>query len=105
MPSASLSVSVSIPAPAANVYTSASNLVWQTDKAKISTGTTPVTYQVYLYPAFTDTMYSNPIQVPANSSEDIQVCVGNKITVTGASFTISEIGTTSSGTAGVNAIT
>lgn len=88
----------------ANVYTSASSLVWKTDKARISTGSTTVTYQVYLYPAFTDTMYSNPVQVPANTTEEIQVCVGNQITVTGANFTISEIGTASSGTAGVNAI-
>ena len=31
----------------ANVYTSAANAVWYTDKASISTGNTAVTFNVY----------------------------------------------------------
>lgn len=87
----------------ANVYTSASNQTWYTDKAAISTGGAAVTYQVNLAPDFANTIYSNPPQVPANTRQEVFVGVGNQLTVTGA-CTIEEIGTASSGTAGVNAI-
>lgn len=87
----------------ANVYTSASGQVWFTDKAAISAGGTAVTYQVNLAPDFANTIYSNPPQVPANSRQEIYVGVGNQLTVSG-SCTIEEIGTASSGTAGVNAV-
>jgi hypothetical protein len=87
----------------ANVYSSASNQVWYTDKAAISTGASTVTYQVNLAPDFGNTIYSNPVQVPANSRQEVFVGVGNQLTVVG-SCTIQEIGTASSGTAGVNAV-
>jgi len=85
----------------ANVYTSVSAQAWYTDKCLISTGATTVTYNVALAPGFTNTIYSAAVQVPAQSTVEVQVGVGNQLTITGASFTASEIGTASSGTAGV----
>jgi len=85
----------------ANVYTSVSSQVWYTDKAKIATGTNPVTFNVALSPTFTGNIYSAATQVPANSIEFIYVGVGNKLTVTGGNVTVTEAGTASSGTAGV----
>lgn len=86
----------------ANVYTSVSNQVWYTDKALISTGTNSVTYQVNLAPGFSDTIFSNAVVIPANSSTFVYVGVGNKLTITGGNVTASESGTASSGTAGVS---
>lgn len=81
----------------ANVYTSASSQAWYTDKARISTGANPVTYQVnVLYGSPTGNLFSNPTQVPANWQEDVYVGVGNELTVTGGNVTIQEIGTASS---------
>lgn len=82
----------------ANVFTTASALTWQRDKARITTADEPVTYQVdiiYGTPA-TGNLFSAPTSVPANWTQDIWVGVGNKLTVTG-NCTIQEIGTTSSG--------
>lgn len=86
----------------ANVYTSVSAQAWYTDKAMISTGNTAVTYNVALYPGFSDTIYSNAVVIPAYDSQYVYVGVGNKLTVTGANFTAAEAGTASSGTAGVS---
>ena len=47
----------------ANVFTTVSNQVWYTDKAQISTGTNSVTYNVALAPGFTDTIYSNAVEI------------------------------------------
>jgi hypothetical protein len=86
----------------ANVYTSASSQTWYTDKARISTGTNPVTYQVNLvFPSAAGNIFSAPTQIPANWVEDVFVGVGNQLTVTGGNVTIQEIGTASSGSAGV----
>ena len=85
----------------ANVYTSASSQTWYTDKAQIATGTNSITYNVALAPGFTNTIFSNPVVVPANSIEYVYVGVGNQLTITGGNCTISEAGTASSGTAGV----
>ena len=86
----------------ANVFTSVSSQVWYTDKALISTGTNSVTYQVNLAPGFTNTIFSNAVVIPANSSTYVYVGVGNKLTITGGNVTASESGTASSGTAGVS---
>jgi hypothetical protein len=86
----------------ANVYSTVSNQTWYTDKALISTGTNSVTYQVNLAPGFSDTIYSNAVVIPANSSEYVYVGVGNKLTISGGNCTASEAGTASSGTAGVS---
>lgn len=85
----------------ANVYTSVSNQAWYTDKVHISTGNTAVTYNVSLYPGFTDTIFSNAVVIPAFESTYVYVGVGNKLTITGSNFTAAESGTASSGTAGV----
>lgn len=91
--------------PQANVYTTATAQVWYTDKARISTGTNPVTYQVdILYPSATGNLYSNPPQVPPEWQQDIFVGVGNKLTVVGGNVTIQEIGTTSSGQVSVRPV-
>lgn len=105
--------------PQANVYTSASAQAWFTDKARISTGNTAVTFQVeavqltYVNPSNGNTanvgtpvgnIYSNAVSVPANSRQDIYVGVGNKLTISGANFTVQELGTASSATAGENGV-
>ena len=79
--------------PQANVYTSASAQAWFTDKARISTGSNTVTFQVeavqltYQNPAtgnwanagtVVGNIYSNAVAVPSNSRQDIYVGVGNK---------------------------
>jgi hypothetical protein len=85
----------------ANVYTSAANVEWYTDKASISTGNTAVTFNVYATAlgsaAAVGNIYSNAVSIPASSTQEIYVGVGNNLTVTGANFTVQEIGTASSG--------
>lgn len=86
-----------------NVYTGAqTNLVWRTDKVQVNTGTNAVTFQVNVANLANagvteDTIYSNAITIPANSSIDMFVGVGNFITVAGAGASLSELGTASSG--------
>jgi hypothetical protein len=86
--------------PQANAYTSVSAQAWLTDKCRISTGNTAVTYQVNMQYATPDTgnLYGNAQpSVPANSSLDVWVGVGNQLTITGANYTALEVGTKSSG--------
>lgn len=89
----------------ANVYTSVANAQWYTDKASISTGNTAVTFNVYATAlgtvAAVGNIYSNAVSVPASSTQEIYVGVGNHLTVTGANFTAQELGTASSAQAGV----
>ena len=91
----------------ANVYTAVSSLAWNTDKCRITTGNTAVTYQVNILYGTPDTgnLYSNATSVPANWSSDVWVGVGNQLTISGANFTAQEIGTTSSGLVAVKATT
>ena len=84
-----------------NVFTTVSAVTWSTDKCRIATGNSAVTYNVTLAPAFVDTIYSGNVQIPADETHDVYVGVGNKITINGANFTASEVGTTSSGILGV----
>lgn len=102
----------------ANVYTTATGQAWYTDKARISTGTNSVTFQVeavqltYMQTngnwanagTAVGNIYSNAVVVPANSSRDIYVGVGNKLTVVGANATIQELGTASSAQAASNGV-
>jgi hypothetical protein len=82
----------------ANVYTSVSAQSWFTDKCKIATGNTAVTFNVDLiYPTATGNLYGNSVSIPANYTQTVFVGVGNKLTVAGNNFTAQEIGTTSSG--------
>jgi hypothetical protein len=89
----------------ANVVTTASNALWYTDRCEIVTGSTPVTYQVYATALIDQpaqgNIYSEPAEVPANSSQEIYVGVGNYLTVTGANWTGVEIGGQTSAQAGV----
>ena len=91
--------------PQANVYTSAANAQWYTDKASISTGNTAVTFNVFATAlgtvAAVGNIYSNAVSVPASSTQEIYVGVGNRLTITGANFTAQELGTASSAQAGV----
>lgn len=89
----------------ANVVTTASNVVWYTDKCEIVTGSTPVTYQVYAtalrgQPAVGN-IYSDPSEVPANTRQQIYVGVGNYLTIAGSDWTGLEIGGQTSAQAGV----
>jgi hypothetical protein len=89
----------------ANVYSSAANAVWYTDKASISTGNTAVTFNVYApavgTAAVVGNIYSNAVSVPATTVTEIYVGVGNKLTIVGSNFTVQELGTASSAQAGV----
>ena len=90
---------------AANVYTSLANATVYTDKLRISTGNTAVTYQVYATALGTNAaagnIYSAAIQVPANTTRDLYAGAGNKVTVTGSNWTALELGTASSAQSGV----
>jgi hypothetical protein len=85
----------------ANVYVSPTAQVWSTDKARIATEEA-CAYQVNMItgtPA-TGNLFSAPTGIPANWQTDVWVGVGNELTVTG-NCTATEIGTASSGSAGV----
>lgn len=86
----------------ANVYTTVSSVAWATDKCRISTGSTAVTYNVnVIYPSNIGDLYSNAVSVPANWSSDVYVGVDNELTITGADYTALELGTQSSGNSSV----
>ena len=89
----------------ANVYTSLANATVYTDKLRISTGSSGVTYQVYAMPLGTadavGNIYSAPIQIPAATTRDVYSGAGNKITISGTGFTAEELGTASSAQYGV----
>lgn len=90
---------------AANVYTSLSNAVVYTDKLRVSTGNTAVTYQVYATALGSanavGNLYSAAIQVPAATSRDLYSGAGNHVTVVGSNWTALELGTASSAQSGV----
>ncbi len=90
---------------AANVYTSLANASVYTDKLRISTGNTAVTYQVYAVALgagnAVGNLYSAAVQIPANATRDLYAGAGNKVTIVGSNFTALELGTASSATAGV----
>jgi hypothetical protein len=85
----------------ANVYTSVSAQAWFTDKCQISTGNTAVTYNVALAPGFTDTIFSNAVQIGQYESTYVYVGVGNQLTITGINFTAQELGSQTSGSRAV----
>ena len=91
----------------ANVYTTVSAQAWYTDKCRISTGNTAVTYNVNMLYATPETgnLFSSAVSIPAFSSSDVWVGVGNELTITGSNFTAQEVGTTSSGQVAVKATT
>lgn len=99
--------------PQANVISTAANATWYTDKAEITALDGSVTYQVYAVglttpygngQTYTSTpvgnIWSNAVSVGANTTVQIYVGAGNKLTVTGT-FTAAELGTRSSATASI----
>jgi len=88
----------------ANVVSSAGNITWYTDKCEITALDGAVTYQVYVTALDgaepVGNLWSDSVAVGANTSAQIYVGAGNKLTVTGT-FTAAEIGTASSAQAGV----
>jgi hypothetical protein len=88
----------------ANVISAAANVTWYTDKAEIVAMDDAVTYQIYVTALGTanavGNLYSNAVSVGANTSQQIYVGAGNKITITGT-FTARELGTASSAQSGV----
>ena len=88
----------------ANVVSSAGNITWYTDKAEIAALDGAVTYQVYATAlgnaSAVGNIWSNAVAVAANTSVQIYVGAGNKLTVTGT-FTAAELGTDSSAQSGV----
>ena len=90
---------------AANVYTSLGNTTVYTDKLRVSTGNTAVTYQVYATAlgsaSAVGNIYSAAIQIPANTTRDLYSGAQNKVTVSGSNWTALELGTASSAQAGV----
>ena len=90
---------------AINVYNSAlTNQLWYTDKCKIVTTTTPVTYQVFVTALGNATaagnIYADNETLGANETKYIYVGVGNYLTITGSNFTAQEVGTATSAQAG-----
>lgn len=90
----------------ANVYTAVSTQAWFTDKCRISTGNTAVTYQVNMITGTPNTgnLFSNAASLPADTSSDVWVGVGNQLTITGANYTAQELGTASSGSQSVRQV-
>jgi hypothetical protein len=88
----------------ANVVSSAGNITWYTDKAEITANDGAVTYQVYATAlgnaSAVGNIWSNAVSVAANTSVQVYVGAGNKLTVTGT-FTAAELGTDSSAQSGV----
>jgi hypothetical protein len=89
----------------ANVYTSLANATVYTDKLSFATGNTAITYQVYATALGTNdavgNIYSAPVQIPANTVFEAYTGAGNNVTVTGANWTATELGTASSAQSGV----
>ena len=85
--------------PQANVISTAANATWYTDKAEITALDDAVTYQVYATALGTaapvGNIWSNAVAVGANTTTQIYVGAGNKLTLTGT-FTAAELGTSSS---------
>jgi hypothetical protein len=88
----------------ANVVSSAGNITWYTDKAEITALGAGVTYQVYATALGSadpvGNIWSAAVAVGANTTVQIYVGAGNKLTVTGT-FTAAELGTASSAQEGV----
>ena len=93
--------------PQANVISTAANATWYTDRAEITALDDAVAYQVYATALGTaaplGNIWSNAVSVGANTTVQIYVGAGNKLTVTGT-FTAAELGTASSGSQSVRQV-
>lgn len=83
----------------ANVYTTVSAQTWYTDRCRISTGNTAVTYNVNCITGTptTGNIFNTETSIPPYNMHDVWVGVGNQITISGINFTAQEIGTQTSG--------
>ena len=79
----------------ANVLTSASNVIWYTDKCEIVTGANPVTYQIYVMP----TRYTANIVITGGVTNG-----SNVLTTTMASATLLGGNITGPGVAGTTTV-
>lgn len=76
---------------AANVYTTVSGVTWSTEKCRLATGNSAITYNV-LNTETDENIYSNPNQIPPHTITHVYVGIGNELTVTGSDFTATESG-------------
>ena len=82
------------------------NVSWPTDKCRVATSTSPVTYQVYATALGTSAavgnIYGNSVVVGPNQTRDVYVGVGNIFSANcSATFSLTAIGAASSAQAGV----
>jgi len=75
----------------ANVYTTVSSQTWSTEKCRLATGNTAITYNV-LNTTTDENIYSQANQVPPHTITHVYVGIGNELTVTGDNFTATESG-------------
>lgn len=75
----------------ANVYTTASSQTWSTEKCRLATGNSAITYNVYDTTA-EENVFSQGNQVPPYTITHIYVGIGNELTITGSNFTATESG-------------
>jgi len=75
----------------ANVYTTASSQTWSTEKCRLATGNTAITYNV-LDTTTDENIYSQANQIPPHTITHVYVGIGNELTVTGDNFTATESG-------------
>jgi hypothetical protein len=87
------------------VVNAAGNVLWTTDKAQISAGSTGVTYQIFATALGTASavgnLYANAVSVPNGATQEIYVGAGNYLTLTGNTVTATALGTASSAQSGV----
>lgn len=85
---------------AIQVINSAGNVLWTSDKAEISAGSTDVTYQVFATAlgsvAAVGNVYANVVLVPSGTTQEIYVGAGNYLTMLGTTFTVRALGAASS---------
>ena len=91
---------------AIQVVNAAGNVLWTSDKAEIS-AVTDVTFQVGITEIgntanITGNLYANAVSVPAGTTSQAYVGVGNQIYLTGTTFTATALGTASSAQAGIS---
>jgi|TARA_R110000822_G_C15042503_1_gene465477 hypothetical protein len=91
---------------AIQVVNAAGNVLWTSDKVEIS-AVTDVTFQIGITEIgntanITGNLYANAVSVPAGTATQAYVGVGNRIYLTGTTFTATALGTTSSAQAGIS---
>ena len=75
----------------ANVFTTASSQTWSTEKCRLATGNTAITYNV-LDTTTDENIYSQANQIPPHTIAHVYVGIDNELTVTGDNFTATESG-------------